>query len=141
MCLSILFHLMGWADLPRINEFVILAQLAIGGAIGARLAKVPFQEVFGYLKDALINTVIILSLFIIAALIMAMMEGFNFLELWLAFVPGGLYEVTLLALIFGFDVAFVAFHHTVRIIPLIFAMSFIAKRLPDNKVGPDTKEA
>ena len=78
---------------------------------------------------------------------MAMMEGFNFLELWLAFVPGGLYEVTLLALIFGFDVAFVAFHHTVRIIPLIFAMSFIAKRLPDNKegpdnkVGPDTKEA
>lgn len=140
MCLSILFHLMGWADLPRINEFVILAQLAIGGAIGARLAKVPFQEVFGYLKDALINTVIILSLFIMAALIMAVMEGFNFLELWLAFVPGGLYEVTLLALIFGFDVAFVAFHHTVRIIPLIFAMSFIAKRLPDNKEGPGNKE-
>ena len=140
MCLSILFHLMGWADLPRINEFVILAQLAIGGAIGARLAKVPFQEVFGYLKDAFITTVLILSLFFIAAIIMAMTEAFNFLELWLAFVPGGLYEVTLLALIFGFDVAFVAFHHTVRIIPLIFAMSFIGKRLPDTKEGPDTKE-
>ena len=42
----------------------------------------------------------------------------------------------LLALIFGFDVAFVAFHHTVRIIPLIFAMSFISKRLPDTKKGP-----
>jgi membrane AbrB-like protein len=140
MCLSILFHLMGWADLPRINEFVILAQLAIGGAIGARLAKVPFQEVFGYLKDAFITTVLILSLFFIAAIIMAMTEAFNFLELWLAFVPGGLYEVTLLALIFGFDVAFVAFHHTVRIIPLIFAMSFIGKRLPDTKEGPNTKE-
>ena len=140
MCLSILFHLMGWADLPRINEFVILAQLAIGGAIGARLAKVPFQEVFGYLKDAFITTVLILSLFFIAAIIMAMTEAFNFLELWLAFVPGGLYEVTLLALIFGFDVAFVAFHHTVRIIPLIFAMSFISKRLPNTKEGPDTTE-
>ena len=141
MCLSIVFHLMGWADLPRINEFVILAQLAIGGAIGARLAKVPFQEVFGYLKDAFITTVLILTLFFITAIITAMMEGFNFLELWLAFVPGGLYEVTLLALIFGFDVAFVAFHHTVRIIPLIFAMSFISKRLPNTKEEPDTTES
>jgi uncharacterized membrane protein AbrB (regulator of aidB expression) len=56
-------------------------------------------------------------------------------------VPGGLYEVTLLALIFGFDVAFVAFHHTVRIIPLIFAMSFISKRLPNTKEEPDTTES
>ena len=74
MCLSIIFHLMGWADLPRINEFVILAQLAIGGAIGARLAKVPFQEVFGYLKDAFITTVLILSLFFII-LCMALFIG------------------------------------------------------------------
>ena len=29
--LSTLFHLTGWAELPRVNEFVILAQLAIGG--------------------------------------------------------------------------------------------------------------
>lgn len=133
MSVSLAFHLLGWADLPRINEFVILAQLAIGGAIGARLAQVPFSEVMGYLKDASINTFIILSLYLLAAFTITQLEGFNFLEVWLAFVPGGLYEVTLLALIFGFDVAFVAFHHTVRIVPLFFAMSFISKRLPNEK--------
>ena len=133
MCLSIFFHLMGWANLPRVNEFVILAQLAIGGAIGARLAQVPFREVLGYLKDGFVNALLIMGLYLVATLLMARLDGFSFLEVWLAFVPGGLYEVTLLALIFGFDVAFVAFHHTVRIIPLFFAMPFIAKRLPDSR--------
>ena len=133
MVLSILFHLMGWADLPRVNEFVILAQLAIGGAIGARLAQVPFRDVYGYLRDACVHALIILSLYLLATLAMAKLDGFSFLEVWLAFVPGGLYEVTLLALIFGFDIAFVAFHHTVRIVPLFLGMSFIAKRLPDTK--------
>ena len=133
MSLSILFHLNSWADLPRIHEFVILAQLAIGGAIGAKLAQVPFREVFSYLKDAVVNTLVILSLYLLATLLVTYLEGLSFLEVWLAFVPGGLYEVTLLALIFGFDVAFIAFHHTVRIVPLFFAMSFIAKSLPDEK--------
>ena len=133
MSLSILFHLNSLADLPRIHEFVILAQLAIGGAIGAKLAQVPFREVFSYLKDAVVNTLVILALYQLATLLVTYLEGLSFLEVWLAFVPGGLYEVTLLALIFGFDVAFIAFHHTVRIVPLFFAMSFIAKSLPDEK--------
>ena len=133
MGLSIIFHLMGWADLPRVNEFVLLAQLAIGGAIGARLAQVPFRDVYGYLKDACVHAFIILSLYLLATLAMAKLDGFSFLEVWLAFVPGGLYEVTLLALIFGFDIAFVAFHHTLRIVPLLFGMSFFATRLPDTK--------
>ena len=54
----------------------------------------------------------ILTLYFLAALLMVQLTGLDLLSLWLAFVPGGLYEVTLLALIFGFDIAFVAFHHT-----------------------------
>ncbi len=131
MSLSMIVHLMGWAHLPRIHEFVILAQLAIGGAIGARLAQVAVSEVLSYLKDAVINAVMILGLYMLATLLMAALGDTALLEIWLAFVPGGLYEVTLLALIFGFDVAFVAFHHTVRIIPLFFALSYFGKHLPD----------
>ena len=47
------------------------------------------------------------------------------MKLLLAFIPGGLYEVTLLALIFGFDIAFVAFHHTVRVMMVFFGLPFI----------------
>jgi len=134
MSLSMIVHLMGWAHLPRIHEFVILAQLAIGGAIGARLAQVAFSEVLSYLRDAIFNAVMIMGIYMLATWLMAALGEHVLLEIWLAFVPGGLYEVTLLSLIFGFDVAFVAFHHTVRIIPLFFALSWFGKHLPDEAV-------
>ena len=134
--LSTLFHLMGWADLPRVHEFVILAQLAIGGAVGAQLAKVPFRELLGYFKDACANTAVILTAYLLATVIIAKATGISFLAAWLAFVPGGLYEVTLLALVFGFDVAFVAFHHTVRVMLIFLSLPMLALRL-----GGDRDEA
>lgn len=127
--LSSLAHMAGWVELPRIYEFVILAQLVIGGAIGARLAKVPFRELFSYLKDATVNIAIILGGYVTAALVIAYASDASFLSIWLAFVPGGLYEVTLLALVFGFDVAFVAFHHTVRTMMIFMSLPIVAKRL------------
>lgn len=129
MGLSIISHSFGWADLPRIHEFVIIAQIVIGGAIGARLAQVKLKDTFAYLKDASIHTILIMSTYFVAALCATALSGLDFLTVWLAFVPGGLYEVTLLALLFGFDVVFVAFHHTMRVIPIFFTMSFISKRL------------
>jgi len=127
--LSTLFHLMGWAELPRVTEFVILAQLAIGGAVGARLAKVPFGELLGYLKDACASSAVILGAYLMATVMIAKASGISFLAAWLAFVPGGLYEVTLLALVFGFDVAFVAFHHTVRVMLIFLTLPTLALRL------------
>ena len=134
--LSTLFHLTGWAELPRVNEFVILAQLAIGGAVGARLAKVPFRDLIDYLKDAFVTTALIVSAYFISTAAISFATGSAFLTVWLAFVPGGLYEVTLLALIFGFDVAFVAFHHTIRVMMIFVALPMLAFRLGPPEVRP-----
>ena len=131
--LSSLAHMTGWVELPRVFEFVILAQLIIGGGIGARLAKVPFRELFSYLKDATANIAIILGGYVTAALAIAYASDASFLSVWLAFVPGGLYEVTLLALVFGFDVAFVAFHHTVRTIMIFMSLPIVVNRLKNTK--------
>ena len=134
--LSTLFHLTGWAELPRVNEFVILAQLAIGGAVGARLAKVPFRDLIDYLKDAFVTTALIVSGYFISTAAISFATSSAFLTVWLAFVPGGLYEVTLLALIFGFDVAFVAFHHTIRVMMIFVALPMLAFRLGPPEVRP-----
>jgi len=56
----------------------------------------------------------------------------------LAFIPGGLYEVTLLALIFGFDIAFVAFHHTVRVMMVFFGLPFIIAKTRNRANSPET---
>jgi membrane AbrB-like protein len=128
MGVSTIAHLSGFLDLPRVGEFVILAQLTIGGGIGASLAKVSVKEVLEILKDAITASVIILACYLIAALALVAISGSPFLSLWLAFVPGGLYEVTLLALIFGFDVAFVACHHTIRVVMIFLALpTFLVK--------------
>ena len=125
LVLSSALHISGLVDIPRISEFVILAQLTIGSAVGARLAKVSFLELAAYIRDAFVSAIIVLSTYGFTALAMASWTSLDFIQLLLAFIPGGLYEVTLLALIFGFDIAFVAFHHTLRVMMVFFGLPLI----------------
>lgn len=129
MLLSVILHLTDVIDIPRISEFVFIAQIAVGGMVGARLGKVEFRVLAGYLRDALVNVVLVTSIFVIAAYLIASWVGLDFINVMLAFVPGGLYEITLLSLIFGFDVAFVAVHHATRMVSLLFALPWLLKLL------------
>jgi membrane AbrB-like protein len=129
LLLSMGFHLTGVISIPRINEFVILAQVTIGGTVGARLGQVKAKVLAGYLRDAIVNVVLVISVFVAAAFLMASIIGMEYLDVMLAFVPGGLYEVTLLSLIFGFDVAFVAIHHGVRMLFILFTLPLVLKFL------------
>ena len=126
---SALAHIFGLVEIPRVFEFVLLAQLVIAGGVGARLASVPFASLFGYLKDACLMSIATLSLYFAAAFGLSIVLDIGLLQMWLAFVPGGLYEVTLLALLFGFDIAFVAFHHTLRIILVFVSMPLVTTAL------------
>ena len=127
LLLSMGFHLTGVINIPRINEFVFLAQLTIGGAVGARLGQVRVEVLAGYLRDAIVNVVLVIYVFVFGAYLMALIIGMEYLDVMLAFVPGGLYEVTLLSLIFGFDVAFVAIHHGTRMLFIFFSLPLVLK--------------
>ena len=139
LLLSIGLHVLGWIEIPRLGEFVLIAQLYIAGTIGARLARVPIREVGAGLVDGVVTAVLLVSSYILIAYACHLILGIGLMEMVLAFVPGGLYEVTLLALIFGFDaaLAFVAFHHTLRILLIFFSLPWmmrLAKRLsPDER--------
>lgn len=128
LLLSAILHLSGIIDLPRINEFVLIAQVVIGGGVGARLARVRVRELAGYLGDALVNVVIIITVYLVVAILLVQFMDVGFLDILLAFVPGGFYEVTLLALLFGFDVVFVTFHHTIRVLMVFFTITVALKR-------------
>jgi membrane AbrB-like protein len=130
MLLSMGLHLTGIINIPRINEVVFLAQITVGGTVGARLGQVKFGILAGYLRDALVNVVLVLSIFVSSAYLIASWIELEFFDVMLAFVPGGLYEITLLSLIFGFDVAFVVIHHSTRMLSLLFALPFLLKLLP-----------
>ena len=123
LLLSAALHLSGVIDIPRINEFVLIAQLVIGGGVGARLGQVRVRKLAGYLGDAVVNVVIIVSVYLLVAVLLVQVMEVGFLDILLAFIPGGFYEVTLLALLFGFDVAFVTFHHTIRVLMVFFTIT------------------
>ncbi len=119
---SIALHASGLISIPRIGEFLILAQIVIGGAIGARLSQVPFKTLARYLLDTLVSSLLVISVYLFMAAAISSVTGLSLLNLILSFIPGGFYEVTLLALLFGFDVAFVTFHHVIRILMIFFSL-------------------
>ncbi len=129
MALSAGLHIGGFVEIPRISEFVLLAQVVVGGGVGAKLAKVPIMEILGYVFDGIVNASLVLATYIGMAALMVAIFGLSFMHTLLAFIPGGLYEVTLFALIFGYDVAFVAFHHVVRVLMIFFALPVLAPLL------------
>ncbi len=139
MLVSLVLNALGWVETIRLNEFVLLAQVTIGGQIGARLSRVPFREVVSYLIDGLMVSVVTLSIYTGFALGVAVVLDMRLLDAYIGFVPGGLYEVTLLSVLFGLDVAFVAFHNTLRVVliyvglPFVLARTQLAERKPEGE--------
>ena len=128
MLLSGVLHISGLISIPRIGELVILAQITVASAIAARLSQVKIKELSSYFIDALLVAIITISTFCITALLLANLGHGDFIKLLLAFIPGGLYEVTLLALLFGYDLVFVALHHSIRFILIFLMLPFIVKK-------------
>ena len=133
LLLSMVLHISGLVSIPRVSEFVFLAQITIGGAIGARLGKFQFKVLAGHLKNALVNVLLVMAVFLAAAYLVAAVTDVGLADVMLGFVPGGLYEVTLLSLIFGFDVAFVAVHHSSRMMFILFSLPLLTKLLGRDK--------
>ena len=120
-----------------IRTFGVLPSRTIGGAVGARLARVDVRELTVYLADALVNAVLLISLYAVLAFGLARFMGEPYLNMLLAFIPGGFYEVTLLALLFGFDVAMVTFHHTIRVLLVFFGLPLAIRA--DERNGANTR--
>jgi len=51
----------------------------------------------------------------------------NILILILSFSPGGIYEVAIIAIAFDLDLDFVAFHHIIRLLMILFTVPIILK--------------
>ena len=127
--LSSILHITGIIQLHKISEVVIIAQLTIGATVGARLAQISLFELKTVLFDACIISGLIITTYLLVAWLIVTSSDVTFLSIWLAFVPGGLYEATILALIFGYDVAFVAFHHLVRVLLIFVSMPIFVNRI------------
>ncbi|MGO1120767.1 AbrB family transcriptional regulator [Rhodovibrionaceae bacterium A322] len=141
MVVSATVHLMGLTDAKPPFEIVAAAQVAVGAAIGARFSGTALSLVLKSLKQAVGATVILLAITLIFSLALSFLIDEQLEALILAFAPGGLAEMSLIAIALQADAAFVATHHIVRIFLIVILAPLTFKLLASRKQAAKDKGA
>ena len=119
MVLSGLVHLAGFTASKPPDPLVAFAQIAIGAAIGGRFGGVTLSRIARTAAHAVVSAILMLILTVAFSVALARLTGYPLPAIVLAFAPGGLAEMSLIALALSVDAAFVASHHIARIIMVV----------------------
>ena len=88
--------------------------LVFGSILGHELGSGPRQEYPKLAGGSLLFTAVAFLFGAVLALVFGEFTGFGFLTLFLALAPGGIAEVSLIALALGLDVGVIAMIHLFR---------------------------
>ena len=109
------------------DESINFCLLILGASVGCRFAEKTIKEVAKNTFHSLIATLLLVVLGILSAYIATFFVNNDFLTLILSFCPGGIYEVAVIAIAFDLDPNFVAFHHIIRLLIILFLVPIILK--------------
>jgi hypothetical protein len=121
MLLSAAVHLAGWTAANPPLEVVAAAQVIVGTAVSCRFAGVRAISIIRAMIAAAGGTAVLLIAAVVFAFFIGQITGLPMLPLILAYTPGGLAEMSLIAIAIGADSAFVATHHIIRVILIVVA--------------------
>ena len=128
LLVSAAIHAAGFSEFKLPVELLNVAQLVIGASVGCRFAGVASATIFRLIRLAVGMTFVLLVVTALFALASTNFSEFGFVPIFLAYAPGGLAEMSLVAVALHIEVAFVASHHIVRLFvvmggaPLAFAL-------------------
>ena len=103
--------------------------LILGASVGCKFAEKSVKEIVNNSLHSLVATIILILLGLIAAFVATFVVDTNILTLILSFSPGGIYEVAVIAIAFDLEPDFVAFHHIIRLLFILFTVPLILKIL------------
>ncbi|MBT3371143.1 MAG: AbrB family transcriptional regulator [Rhodospirillaceae bacterium] len=119
MVVSAAAYLAGFVEGRPPAEVIAVAQVVIGAAIGARFVGLNLRKMARPIILGVISALGMLALATAFAYVAAPILGLPMYALLLALSPGGLAEMSLIALALDVDTAFVATMHLVRIILIV----------------------
>jgi uncharacterized protein len=108
---------------------IVMAQIVLGTVIGCRFLGATFREVGRDLGLGALSSFAMLLVAVTFAFIASWLTGIHPSQIFLAYSPGGLTEMSLLALAMGQDVAFVSVMHLLRILLVILGAPFVFGRI------------
>jgi len=116
MICSAIVYISGLANSSVPSQVMIILQLAIGIMAGSRFAGIAAGKAFRTLLASFFWSLLLLAFSVLLALLCHRVTGLGITDLILALVPGGVQEMTLIALLLGADVALVSTLHVLRLI-------------------------
>ncbi len=122
-------HLLGWVEGAPPRLLIDITQLVVGTTLGARFAgRSPRILLTGFRLSA-VNIALTLILALGFSLSMHGLVGERWEAVFLAFAPGGLAEMALIALSLEISVIYVTAHHVARIILAVTLAKAFAGRV------------
>ena len=120
-------HLAGLTEAKPPDWLIATVQVAIGASIGTRFGGSGHEEILRILLLSTGLTLMLLAFTAGFAFGIDSITGLGFLALLLAFTPGGIAEMSLIALLLNIDPVFVAAHHTLRILSIYLSVPILLR--------------
>jgi membrane AbrB-like protein len=117
---------------------IIVAQIVVGSGLGARFAGVSVRAAGRLMIAAILATVLMFTVTVVTALALSQVVDIPFAALILAYAPGGVTEMSLIALSLNIGVAFITTHHIARIALSIGMMPAIWRLVVSKRAGEPT---
>lgn len=115
------------AEMP--GQSLLAAQFLLGASIGSHFSHISWRQALGILGHGFVAMLITLSLALLMTGLLVMVTDFDPAALFLAFAPGGLPEIMILAVALDIDPAFVVFHHLFRFVAIALCLPWVVTRL------------
>ncbi len=128
--LSAAVHLAGLTSSTVPSEAAAVAQVVVGAAIGGRFAGVTLLQVVRVARLAVLTSLISIGGAVAVAEVVSLSTGLNLTTLFLGLAPGGLAEMSLVALALGADTAFVTVMHFFRVSMVMVVAPQVFRLLP-----------
>ena len=124
-----LLQITGVASYKLPDASINFCLLILGASVGCRFAEKTIKEIANNSLHSLVATTILVILGLVAAYVATFFVDTNILTLILSFSPGGIYEVAVIAIAFDLEPDFVAFHHIIRLLFILFTVPIFLKLL------------
>lgn len=126
--------------------FLVIGFVVLGANTGSRFAGTPLQTLRRFFVDAMAALVIGTAVTAAFAVLAATLAGEPHVKVMVAYVPGAVEAMTIMAFVLGLDPAFVVAHHLARFlglslaIPVVSRLFFTPAAVPSENVDPDPTE-
>jgi membrane AbrB-like protein len=125
MAASTVGKLSGAYDAALPEPLVIATFILTGALIGSRFLGITRAEFMAAAKGGLIATAMTVAIVSLIALGVAQLVDLPFGQIWLGLAPGALEGMGALGIALGYDTAFIAGHHVIRLLLLSFAIPLV----------------